>query len=80
VSQKTMMTIRISGALSEFVASNVGDNGSYQNISDLIRRDQVRAEREAFDRLKAELTSAFAAPEESYRQLAAAEVIALNRG
>jgi putative addiction module CopG family antidote len=78
------MTVRISGALSEFVASNVGENGSYENISeyvrDLIRRDKDRAEREAFDRLKAELTRAFAAPEECYRPLAAAEVIARNQG
>jgi putative addiction module CopG family antidote len=78
------MTVRISGALSEFVASNVGENGSYENISeyvrDLIRRDKERAEREAFDRLKAELTRAYAAPEESYRPLTAAAVIARNRG
>jgi putative addiction module CopG family antidote len=78
------MTVRISGALSEFVASNVGENGSYENISeyvrDLIRRDKERAEREAFDRLKAELTRAFAAQEESFRPLTAAEVIARNRG
>jgi len=84
MSQTTTMTVRISGALSEFVASNVGENGSYENISeyvrDLIRRDKERAEREAFDRLKAELTRAYAAPEESYRPLTAAAVIARNRG
>ena len=84
MSQTTTMTVRISGALSEFVASNVGANGSYENISeyvrDLIRRDKERAERVAFDRLKAELTRAFAAPEESYRPLTAAEVIARKRG
>jgi len=28
------MTVRISGALSEFVASNVGENGSCENISE----------------------------------------------
>jgi putative addiction module CopG family antidote len=84
MSQTTTMTVRISGALSEFVASNVGENGAYENISeyvrDLIRRDKERADREAFDRLKAELTRAFAAPEDSYRPLTAAEVIARNRG
>lgn len=84
MSQTTTMTVRISGTLSEFVASNVGENGSYENISeyvrDLIRRDKERAEAEAFNRLKAELTRAFAAPEESYRPLTAAEVIARNRG
>ena len=83
MSQTTTMTVRISGALSEFVASNVGENGDYENISeyvrDLIRRDKERAEREAFDRLKAELTRAFAALEESYKPLTAAEVIARNR-
>ena len=84
MSQTTTMTVRISGALSEFVASNVGENGSYENISeyvrDLIRRDKERAEREAFDRLKAELSRAFSAPEEINRPLTAAEVIARNRG
>ena len=84
MSQTMTMTVRISGALSEFVASNVGENGSYENISeyvrDLIRRDKERTEQEGFDRLKAELTRAFAAPEESYRPLIAAEVIARNRG
>ena len=69
MSQTTTMTVRISGALSEFVASNVGENGSYENISeyvrDLIRRDKERAEQEAFNRWKAALTRACAAPEES---------------
>ena len=83
MSRTTTMTVRLSGALSDFVAANVGENGSYENISeyvrDLIRRDKERAEREAFDRLKAELTQAFAAPEDSYKPLTAAEVIARNR-
>lgn len=84
MSRTTTMTVRISGALSEFVASNVGENGSYENISeyvrDLIRRDKQRVEAEAFNRLKAELTLAFSAPEESYSPLTAAEVIARNWG
>ena len=42
------------------------------------RRDKARRERDAFDRLKAELIRAFAAPEESYALLTAAEVIARN--
>lgn len=79
----TTMTVRLSGPLSDFVAANVGDDGSYENVSeyirDLIRRDKDRVEREAFDRLKAELTHAFAAPESSYQSLTAAEVIARNR-
>lgn len=79
----TTMTVRLSGTLSEFVASNVGEDGAYENISeyvrDLVRRDMDRREQEAFDRLKAELTQAFAAPESSYVALTAAEVIARNR-
>lgn len=80
----TTMTVRLSGPLSEFVATNVGEQGDYENISeymrDLIRRDKARKEQEAFDRLKAELTHAFAAPESSYRPLSADDVIARNRG
>lgn len=83
MSRTTTMTVRISGALSDFVAANVSENGSYENISeyvrDLIRRDKERAELEAFERLKGELTLAFAAPEASYKPLTAAEVIARNR-
>jgi len=83
MSRTTTMTVRVSGALSEFVAANVGEGGAYENVSeyirDLIRRDKERAEREAFDRLKAELNHAFAAPEESYKPLTAAEVISRNR-
>jgi antitoxin ParD1/3/4 len=83
MSRTTTMTVRLSGALSDFVATNVGQDGSYENISeyvrDLIRRDKERAEADAFDRLKAELTRAFAAPEDSYRPLSAAEVIVRNQ-
>ena len=80
----TTMTVRLGGPLSDFVAANVGEHGDYENVSeymrDLIRRDKERKEQEAFDRLKAELTHAFAAPETSYCPLTAADVIARNRG
>lgn len=79
----TTMTVRLSGALSDFVAANVSETGTYENISeyirDLIRRDKERAEGEAFDRLKAELSHAFAAPEASYAPLTVADVIARNK-
>ena len=82
MSRTTTLTVRLSGALSDFVAVNVGENGSYENVSeyirDLIRRDKERAER-AFNRLKAEARHAFAAPEASYKPLTPAEVIAHNR-
>lgn len=81
--QTTTMTVRLGGELGDFVAANVGENGSYQNVSeyirDLIRRDKEQVEREAFDRLKAELALAFSMPDATYRQLTAAEVIARNR-
>lgn len=83
MSRTTTMTVRLSGALSDFVAANVGENGAYENISeyvrDLIRRDKERVEKEMFERLKAELAHAFAASESSYKPLTATEVIARNR-
>ena len=79
----TTMTVRLSGALRDFVSANVGENGSYENVSeyirDLIRCDKERSEREAFDRLKAELALAFAAPDAAYQPLSAADVIARNK-
>jgi Arc/MetJ-type ribon-helix-helix transcriptional regulator len=79
----TTLTVRLGGVLGDFVSANVGEHGSYENVSeyirDLIRRDKERAETEAFDRLKAELGHAFAAPDSSYEPLTAAEVIARNR-
>ncbi|ESQ79606.1 addiction module antitoxin [Asticcacaulis sp. YBE204] len=83
MSHTTTMTVRVSGALSDFVAQNVGADGAYENVSeyirDLIRKDKSQADERAFERLKAELTQAFSAPETSYQPLSAAEVIARNR-
>ena len=43
----TTMTVRVSGALSDFVAANVGETGAYESVSeyirDLIRRDKARS-------------------------------------
>ena len=76
------LNVRISGTLGDFVATNVGNQGAYENVSeyvrDLIRRDKERTEAEQFDRLKAELTRAFAAPQSSYAPLDADAVIARN--
>jgi Arc/MetJ-type ribon-helix-helix transcriptional regulator len=77
------LNVRVSGALGEFVAANVGEAGAYDNVSeyvrDLIRRDMLRAEADAFERLKTELTRAFAAPENAYRPLDADDVIARGK-
>ncbi|WP_191229137.1 ribbon-helix-helix domain-containing protein [Aurantiacibacter xanthus] len=76
------LNVRVSGTLGEFVADNIGDGGAYENVSeyvrDLIRRDKERVEAEGFERLKAELTAAFAAPESAYEALDAETVIARN--
>ena len=76
------LNVRVSGTLGEFVASNIGNDGAYENVSeyvrDLIRRDKERVEAEGFERLKAELTAAFAAPEAAYEELDAETVIARN--
>ena len=73
------LNVRVGGALGDFVATNVGEDGAYENVSeyirDLIRRDKARAEAEAFDRLKAELGRAFAAPDSAYGALDVETVI-----
>lgn len=82
-STTTTLTVRLSGPLSDFVASNVVEHGAYENVSeymrDLVRRDKERTEQQAFDRLKAELAHAFAAPESAYQPLTAADVMTRNR-
>ena len=82
MSRSLNLNVRVTGPLSEFVSAKVGDNGAYENVSeyvrDLIRRDKEHAEREAFDRLKAELARAFAAPDDTYKALDAETVIARN--
>lgn len=80
---KTMtLNVRVSGALGAFVAANVGGDGAYENVSeyvrDLIRRDMARVDGESFERLKAELAHAFAAPDSAYRALDADAVIRRN--
>lgn len=76
------LNVRIGGALSDFVSANVGEDGNYENVSeyirDLIRRDKERVEAGQFERLKAELTRAFAADEASFAALDAGSVIARN--
>ncbi len=77
------LNVRIGGALSEFVAANIGHDGLYDNASeymrDLIRKDKDRAELQAFERLNAELQRAFASPEADYQEVTAKDVIKRNR-
>ncbi len=76
------LNVEVGGALSDFVAANVGEQGAYETVSeyvrDLIRRDMARREDEAFQRLQAELTQAFAAPEAAFRPLDADTMIKRN--
>jgi antitoxin ParD1/3/4 len=82
MSKPITLNVRVGGALGEFVTANVGEAGAYENISeyvrDLIRRDKERVETAAFERLKAELARAFAAPDSTYQTLDAEAVIARN--
>ncbi|RVT89242.1 addiction module antitoxin [Sphingomonas crocodyli] len=77
------LNVRISGALSEFVAANVGEDRAYESISDyiedVIRRDKERVEREGFERLKAELQAAFAQSDDDGRIVTLEDVITRNR-
>jgi len=77
------VNVRLGATLADFVNRNVGENGAYENVSeyvrDLIRKDKERAELQAFDRLKAELNRAFAAPDSAYTPLTAQDVIARNK-
>lgn len=63
------LNVRVSGELGEFVSRMVSNGGLYENTSeysrDLIRRDKQAREAQSFERLKAELQRAFAAPEGS---------------
>jgi len=76
------LNVRVNGALGEFVAANVGDEGAFENVSeyvrDLIRRDKQRVEAESFARLQAELAVAFTAPETAYAALDADTIIRRN--
>lgn len=78
--RSTTITVRLGGALADLVSAKIGEDGSYETVGeyvrDLIRRDKERSEREAFERLEAELSRAFAAPDDSYRPLTASDVMA----
>ncbi len=80
---QTTMTVRLSGELSDFVTSNVGHGGAYENTSEyvrnLIRNDKERIEQQAFERLKAELELAFSAPDTSYTAVTAADIMGKNK-
>lgn len=83
MSKPMTLNVRVSGALGQFVADNVSADGSYENVSeyvrDLIRRDMERAEQAKFDRLKAELQAAFAAPDDTAIELDVEDVIRRGR-
>ena len=45
MSGTTTLTVRLSGALAEFVAANVGKNGSYENIVVIVRNEYTALNR-----------------------------------
>lgn len=71
------LNVRISGALKHHVSHEI-KYGAYENVSeymrDLIRRDKALTDQAAFERLKAELQLAFAAPESDYIKLSASDI------
>jgi antitoxin ParD1/3/4 len=71
------LNVRISGSLSDFVTETVSD-GDYENVSeyvrDLIRRDKVRVETEAFEAMKIRLQDAFAVADSEYELLSADDI------
>lgn len=77
------VTVELGEGLAEFVDERTGRDGNYvdagEYLRDLVRRDKERAEAEAFERLRAELQHAFAAPDSDGERLTAADVIARNR-
>lgn len=77
------MAVRLNEVLSDFIEASVGERDAYENVDeymgDQIRRDKERVERESFERLKAELVQAYAAPESAYKALTADEIVARNR-
>ena len=76
----TTITVQLSSTLEDFAAANTSENDasktSAKYICDLLPHDKARVEEQNFNRLKAELQHAFAAPEASYKPLSSAEVIA----
>ena len=83
MARTTTMTVRIGETLGDYVARQIGDNGPYENVSeyvrDLIRKDKERHDKQAFNRLKAELQLAFSEPDESYITVSAADIISRNK-
>jgi antitoxin ParD1/3/4 len=66
------VNVRVSGALKTYIEQAVGD-GDYENVSeyvrDLIRKDKARTEQAAFERVRAQLQAAFAAPDDACERI-----------
>lgn len=73
------LNVRLGGALKRHVSHEISSEGSYENVSeyvrDLIRKDKERAERVAFETVKAELQLAFSAPESEYIEVRAKDIL-----
>jgi Arc/MetJ-type ribon-helix-helix transcriptional regulator len=77
MTKPTTLNVRVGGALSDFVAANVGEHGAYDKVSeyvrDPIRKDKKEAEERAFEQLKAELGRAFASSDADFRRVTRAD-------
>ena len=79
IMSKTMnLNVRVGGALSEYLATAIGDQGDYDNASeyvrDLIRRDKALSEQAAFAAKRAALQQAFSLPDSAYENVSAADI------
>ncbi len=71
------VNVRVSGALREHVERTTRE-GDYESVSeyvrDLIRKDKAAREDEAFEKHKAFLKAAFAAPESDFEPVTADQI------
>ena len=78
----TSLNVRVGGALQEYVAQATGHSGAYDNASeyvrDLIRKDMVQSEQNAFAAKQTALQQAFALPKAAYRQVSMEQIIERN--
>lgn len=77
------VTLRISGALREYLDECTGEHGLYETPSeylrDLIRRDMEHKENEKWERVRTALAEGLSAKDSDYKVLSAASIKARGR-
>jgi Arc/MetJ-type ribon-helix-helix transcriptional regulator len=79
MTERIKVALELSGDLSSHVEGQIM-SGNYRDaaeyVRDLIRHDRDRWDAESFERVKAHLQEAFAAPEEDFVESSAEKIIA----